>query len=91
MAGHEAFSFNPFPVHLFVSFPTTNVLEDVINSFLQIVKDHQAILLSHGLFDVLEARGSQNLDDLDVPDPDQIGDAFGQSGGFMENFNLFSL
>ena len=72
VASHETFPIDPFPVYLIVSLLAIRVMQNVVNPFLQIVKDHQAIFFPDGLLDVLEARSTQNLSDLYVPDPDQV-------------------
>ena len=66
------------------------VFEDVVDPLLQVVEDQEAVLFAHGLLDILEPGGAQNLDDLDVPDANEVGDPLCEGGSFVAGLDAFS-
>jgi hypothetical protein len=84
------FSMDPCHIELAVSLQAVFVLEDVINPLLQIVKNEQPVFLSHSLSDFLEARRAENLNNLHIPDPDEVRDSLCQYGGVVLNLDAFS-
>jgi hypothetical protein len=67
------------PVTLAVSVQAVLVFKDVVNPLLKVVKNEQPILFAYGLSDLLETRGAKNLNDLNIPYPDEAGDSVCQS------------
>jgi hypothetical protein len=87
--GVVSFSLDSGRIGLAVALQALGALEDVVYPFFKIVKDKKSVLLPYGLLDVFKSGGSQDLDDLNVPDPDQVGDPFGQGGDVVSDLNLF--
>ena len=72
------FSLNTRNVALTVSLESGLAFKNVLNPLLEVIKNEKSVFLTHCLFNILEPGSAQNLNDLNVPDPDEIGNTLCQ-------------